>query len=73
MRRFLRDIKNRFDVPIVLVTHDITEAFTVADTVIIYSNGKVIQMGTPQNILANPLSSDVEMLCNTKELPHINP
>jgi molybdate transport system ATP-binding protein len=66
MRRFLRDIKNRFDVPIVLVTHDITEAFTVADAVIVYSNGKVVQMGTPQNILNNPLSSEVEVLVNAR-------
>ena len=65
MRRFLRDIKNRFDMPIVLVTHDITEAFTVADAVIVYSNGKVVQMGTPQNILNNPLSSEVEVLINS--------
>jgi molybdate transport system ATP-binding protein len=64
MRRFLRDIKNRFDVPIVLVTHDVTEAFTVADTVIVYSNGKVVQMGTPHNILDKPVSSEVEALVN---------
>ena len=64
MRRFLRDIKDRFDMPVVLVTHDVTEAFTVADTVIVYSNGKVVQMGTPQNILDNPLNCEVETLVN---------
>jgi molybdate transport system ATP-binding protein len=72
MRRFLKYIKNRFDVPIVLITHDVTEAFTVADTLIIYSNGKVIQTGTPKDVRDNPLSSEVEMLINTKESLHIN-
>jgi molybdate transport system ATP-binding protein len=62
MRQFLKDIKDRVDVPIVLVTHDITEAFTVADTVIVYSNGRLVQMGTPQNILDNPSSAEVEAL-----------
>ena len=64
MRQFLRDIKNGVDVPIVLVTHDVTEAFTVADTVIVYANGKVAQMGTPQNICDNPVSSEVKALVN---------
>ena len=70
MRRFLRDIKNRFDIPIVLVTHDFTEAFTVADTIIIYSNGNVIQTGIPQNILDNPLSPEVEVLVNNSPLSY---
>jgi molybdate transport system ATP-binding protein len=73
MRRFLRDIKVSFDMPIVLVTHDITEACAVADTLIVYSNGKVIQRGTPKDVRDNPLSSDVEMLINTKEPLYINP
>ncbi|OGW52711.1 MAG: ABC transporter ATP-binding protein [Nitrospirae bacterium RBG_13_43_8] len=73
MRRFLKYIKNRFDVPIVLITHDVTEAFTVADTLIVYSNGKVIQTGTPKDVLDNPLNSEVKMLINTKEPLHINP
>ncbi|MDD4870629.1 MAG: ABC transporter ATP-binding protein [Kiritimatiellae bacterium] len=62
MRRFLRDIKNRFDMPIVLVTHDIAEAYAVADTMIVYSNGKVIQTGTPKDVLDNPLNTEVEIL-----------
>jgi len=70
MRRFLRDIKNRFDIPIVLVTHDFTEAFTVADAIIIYSNGNVIQTGIPQNILDNPLSPEVEVLVNNSPLSY---
>jgi len=65
MRRFLRDIKNRFDVPVVFVTHDLTEAFTVAETLIVYSSGKVIQTGTPKDVLDNPLNSEVELLVNT--------
>jgi molybdate transport system ATP-binding protein len=67
MRRFLRDIKNRFDIPIVLVTHDIAEAYAVADTLIVYSNGRVIQTGTPKDIFGNPLNTDVEILVNGRD------
>ena len=67
MRRFLRDIKNKFDVPIVLVTHDVTEAYTVADTLIVYSNGKVIQKGKPKDVFDNPWSAEVEILVNSKK------
>jgi molybdate transport system ATP-binding protein len=65
MRRFLRDIKNRFDVPIVFVTHDAVEAYAVADTMIVYSNGAILQTGTPKDVFENPCSAEVEMLVNT--------
>jgi molybdate transport system ATP-binding protein len=67
MRRFLRDIKNRFMVPIVLVTHDVAEAYTVADTVIVYSKGRVLQTGTPQEVFENPWDSETGMLVNANE------
>jgi molybdate transport system ATP-binding protein len=67
MRRFLRDIKDRFDVPIVLVTHDVAEAYTVADTLIVYSNGKVVQIGTPKDVFDNSWSTEVGILVNARE------
>ena len=66
MRQFLIDIKKNFDVPIVFVTHDSSEAFAVADTMIVYSDGKVLQSGSPKYIFDNPASSEVEMLVNAK-------
>ena len=73
MRQFLRDIKHGFDVPIVFVTHDITEAYSIANNLIVYSKGNVIQTGTPKDVCDNPLNSEVEMLINIKEPLHINP
>jgi molybdate transport system ATP-binding protein len=67
MRRFLRDIKDRFEIPIVLVTHDVAEAYTVADTVIVYSQGRVLQAGTPQEVFDNPWNSEIGMLVHAKE------
>lgn len=67
MRQFLRDIKNRFTVPIVLVTHDAVEAYAVADTMIVYSSGSVLQTGSPKDVFDNPSSTEVEILVNTRE------
>ncbi len=67
MRQFLRDIKNSIDMPIVFVTHDITEACTIADTLIVYSNGKVIQTGSPQDVIDNPSSAEVQILINVRK------
>ena len=67
MRRFLRDIKDRFGIPIVLVTHDVAEAHTLADTVIVYSKGRVLQTGTPREVFDNPWNSEIGMLVNAKE------
>jgi len=68
MRQFLTDIKNRFVVPIVFVTHDASEAFAVADTMIVYSGGKVLQTGSPKDIFDRPASSEVELLVNTQNV-----
>jgi ABC-type sulfate/molybdate transport systems ATPase subunit len=62
MRRFLREIKSTFNVPVVLVTHDVTEACTIADTLIVYCDGKVAQRGTPREVFEHPSSTEVELL-----------
>jgi len=50
MRNVLKDIWSEFNVPIILVTHDIFDARALADTVIVYAEGKVVRTGTPREI-----------------------
>jgi molybdate transport system ATP-binding protein len=61
MRDLLRDIKRRFNVPIVLVSHDMLEAYSIADKIVLYAQGRVSGVGTPQEIFSNPLSSEVDL------------
>lgn len=68
MREFLNDVRNKFDIPVVLVTHDTFEAYTMADTIIVYANGRVAQTGTPFEIFNHPANKEVETLINTKRL-----
>lgn len=68
MRTLLKDIRREFNVPIILVTHDIFEAYTMADTIIVYSEGKIAQTGSPDEVFTSPANSDVEALVAAKDL-----
>jgi len=39
---------------IVMVTHDVQEAFELADRICLMDKGKIMQMGTPKELLFNP-------------------
>ena len=62
MRAFLLQVRKDFDIPVVLVTHDVCEAYTMADTLIVYSNGRVEQKGRPAEVFSNPATDEVKEL-----------
>jgi molybdate transport system ATP-binding protein len=62
MGRLLKDIRMEFQIPVVLVTHDIFEAYTLSDRMIVYADGRVIQTGTFQELFLNPSNDEVESL-----------
>lgn len=55
----LREILKAAEATAVYVTHDHDEAFTVADRVGIMDFGKLLQVGTPAELLARPADSAV--------------
>jgi molybdate transport system ATP-binding protein len=67
MRNFLKEIRREFPIPVVLVTHDLAEAAVLADKLIIFANGRVIQTGTPCEVLNSPACPEVELLVNTRD------
>jgi molybdate transport system ATP-binding protein len=62
MGRLLKDIRAEFQMPIVLVTHDIFEAYTLSDRMIVYKEGRVVQTGTFNELFRSPSNDDVESL-----------
>ncbi len=64
MQHLLQDIKRRFRLPVILVTHDFDEAAFLAEKIIIYSAGKIIQAGLTEQVKAAPASTEVRMLIN---------
>lgn len=56
MRTEIRRIQKKLGITCLYVTHDQSEALTVADRIMIMNKGKVEQIGTPLDIYANPRS-----------------
>jgi molybdate transport system ATP-binding protein len=64
MQNFLKEVRLAFRIPIILVTHDIAEAYALADKIIQYSEGKIVQIGRPSDvgIVHNPVGHAVASL-----------
>ncbi len=62
MRRLIKELRVKFNIPVILVTHDLAEACYLADRLIIYSGGKIVQTGSPASIFNNPACPEVEAL-----------
>ena len=54
LRRWLRKLHDEFNVTSVFVTHDQEEAMDVADRVVIMNEGKIEQIGTPDEVYEHP-------------------
>nr|WP_249306149.1 glycine betaine/L-proline ABC transporter ATP-binding protein [Lederbergia citrea] len=54
MQLELLDIQNRLQKTIIFITHDVNEAFKIGDRVAVMKDGKVEQIGTPEEILEEP-------------------
>ena len=65
MIRLLKEVREEFDLPVVLVTHDVLEACTLADKVIVYSGGKIVRTGSPSEIFRLPAVLDAVTLWNS--------
>lgn len=59
MREDIRQILRAANATAIFVTHDQEEALSLADTVVIMREGKVQQVGAPQEVYLRPVSRDV--------------
>ena len=55
----LRKLQRALGVTTVYVTHDQEEAMTIADRVAVFMEGRIVQVGRPQDIFARPASAIV--------------
>ena len=60
--RTLREVRSAFGTPVLLVTHDLDECFELGEEMIILQEGRIVQTGSPREILDRPANLDVARL-----------
>lgn len=63
----LLQIQRKLGKTILFITHDMNEAFKLGDTVAIMRDGKVIQVGTPEEMTANPADDYVRQFIESAD------
>ncbi len=54
LRRKLKEVNRRYRLTLIYVTHDQTEAMTLANKVVVMNQGRIVQIGTPQELFERP-------------------
>jgi osmoprotectant transport system ATP-binding protein len=68
-RRDLLDIKALLGTTIILVTHDMDEAFAIADHIAVMDKGILVQYGTPAELVHKPATEFVAAMIGPEERP----
>jgi sulfate transport system ATP-binding protein len=70
LRRWLRQLHNELHVTSVFVTHDQEEALEVADRVVVMNNGRIEQVGSPDEVYNHPATPFVYNFLGNVNLFH---
>jgi putative spermidine/putrescine transport system ATP-binding protein len=64
----LKQLQRTLGITFVFVTHDQEEALTLSDRVAVFSEGRIVQLGSPQEIYENPASEYVASFVGTSNI-----
>lgn len=56
---FLQKTRARLEAPVLLITHDLEEAFELADAVCLLERGRVLQHGSRDSVLSRPATVEI--------------
>jgi len=70
LRRWLRKLHDEYPITSVFVTHDQEEALDVADRIVILNQGRIEQIGTPEEVYDNPANPFVYHFLGNVNLFH---
>jgi putative spermidine/putrescine transport system ATP-binding protein len=64
----LKEMQRELGITFIFVTHDQEEALTLSDRIAVFNEGRIEQLGTPQEIYENPVSPFVADFVGTSNL-----
>jgi len=68
LRKELRIIQKKLGIPVIFITHDPVEAFTMADRMAVFDKGRVQQLGSPEEVFYHPKTRYVAELVGFSNL-----
>ncbi len=68
LRRELRQLLRQFCIPVVIVTHDQTEAISLADRVLVMDRGQVVQSGAVADVFGHPANLSVARMVGVENV-----
>lgn len=71
--RLILNLREAFRMTIVVVTHELESAFTIADRICVLDQGEVRIVGTPEEVRAAPDRRVQDLLNRRAEMPEIDP
>lgn len=68
LQELTKELHDELGISFVFVTHDMREAVLLADRIAIVDHGQLVQIDTPENVLANPANDFVYRLFESEDL-----
>jgi molybdate transport system ATP-binding protein len=60
----IAELHKESEIPILLVSHDVDECLRLANHMLVYRDGRIVQTGSPQDVVEEPANLDVARLLN---------
>jgi peptide/nickel transport system ATP-binding protein len=66
----LRDLKQRFGISVIYITHDLTTAYQISDTIVVLYRGTAVEAGDVEHVVKDPLHPYSQLLVGSIPLPN---
>ena len=68
LRKDFLTIRNNFDITIILVTHNLEEAYQLGDKIVVFDEGSVLQVGSRDDVFFRPKNRTVARFVGAKNI-----
>ncbi|OQY22689.1 MAG: glycine/betaine ABC transporter ATP-binding protein [Desulfobacteraceae bacterium 4572_35.2] len=71
MQHELVELQDRFKKTIIFITHDLDEALEIGDRIILMKDGRIVQIGSPEEILTQPANEYVSRFVENVDMTKV--